>query len=81
MRNTIKLNESQLRKIVAESVKKAMREAMETTSENTLVKVKELYDYLYDVQEESEETRELYDYISNWLNGQYPGEMNSAIGG
>lgn len=50
-------------------------------SEDTLMKVKELYDYLYNVQEESDATSALFEMIGDWLNKQYPGEMNSAIGG
>ena len=82
-KNTIKLNEAQLRKVVAESVKKVLNETWEPMrpSENTLAKAKELYDYLYDAQEESDATRALYKMISDWLNEQYPGEMNAAIGG
>lgn len=80
-KNTVKLNEAKLKKIVAESVKKILSETLASPSSNTLMKVKELYDYLYDVQEESDATSALYKMITNWLNKQYPGEMNAAIGG
>ena len=80
-KSVVKLNESQLNKIVAESVKKILSETWARPSEDTLMKVKELYDYLYGVQDESEATSALYKMISDWLNEQYPGEMNAAIGG
>lgn len=80
-KNVIKLNENTLRRIVAESVKKILNETWARPSEGTLMKAKELYDYLYDVQEESDATSALYKMITDWLNKQYSGEMNSAIGG
>ena len=70
-----------LGQIVAESVKKILSETWARPSEDTLMKAKDLYDYLYDVQEESDATNALYKMITDWLNKQYPGEMNSAIGG
>jgi len=79
--NTVKLSENTLRQIVAESVKKILSETWARPSEDTLMKVKELYDYLYNVQEESDATSALYKMIADWLNKQYQGEMNSAIGG
>ena len=76
-----KVNESQLRSIIAESVKRVLSESFARPSEGTLMKAKELYDYLYDVQDESDATSALYKMISDWLNEQYTGEMNAAIGG
>lgn len=94
MKNTIKLNEAQLRNLVAESVKRVLRESSKeglpsqnvyrqyaTPSETTLRQVYYLYDYLYDACEESDATRELYDMITGWMNKQSMGEMDSAIGG
>ena len=83
-KQTVRLTEKQLRKVVADSVKKIINETWNPMrpSEKTLAKAKELYDYLYDAQEESDATCALYKMISDWLNEQIPGgETPSYIGG
>ena len=92
-KNTIKLNESQLRNIVAESVKKVLKEAYGEKVEpdrETIEKVAELIDFLNNNKrgyriEENRSVEELRKILVKWLYKYCPwaeesaGEMPSYI--
>ena len=93
-KNTVRLTESQLKKVIAESVKKVLKEmpVKNQPDRETIEKASELIDFLNNNKrgyhiEENHSVEELYNVLIKWLYKYCPwakesaGEYSSALGG